>query len=202
MYTFTTTTTTHEEHWNYTFSFAIQTSSGNMWWIWELRLYNKVPVHIKKRNWASANHLEENRDPFCYNMHFIHWMNICHTDFMYMLWLIKCTTIHVLVYYCHKNITNSTIPVFLQFNTTILKLQTLWNYVITDAVKIKLDKDQCIHTKFRSCNGAESNNTHVNKRHVSLDATAIEWGMHKASFLATRYTVHSVPDSPIKMQLL
>jgi hypothetical protein len=44
-----------------------------------------------------------------------------------------------LVYFCHKNITNSTIPVFLQFNTAMLKIQTLRNYVIIDAVK-KLDK--------------------------------------------------------------
>lgn len=48
----------------------------------------------------------------------------------------------------------------------------------------------------------KSNNTYVHKCHVSLDATAIERGMHKASFLATRYTVHYVPDTPNKMQLL
>lgn len=132
MYTFTTTT--HEKQWTYTFSSAIQTSSGNVWWIYELRLYNKVPVHITKK-WGRSNHLEENRDPFCYNMHFIQWMNICHTDCMCIVWPIKCTTIHVLVYYCHNNITNSTIPAFLQFHTAMLKLHTLRNYVVTDAVK-------------------------------------------------------------------
>jgi hypothetical protein len=73
-----------------------------------------------------------------------------------------------LVYFCHKNITNSTIPVFLQFNTAMLKLQTLRNYVIMDAVK-KIGQNQWIHTKFRSCNGVEKY-----KCHVSLDATAIE----------------------------
>jgi hypothetical protein len=46
VYTFTTTK--HEKQWPYIFSFAIQNSSGNVWCIWELRLYNKVPVHIKK----------------------------------------------------------------------------------------------------------------------------------------------------------
>lgn len=45
---YTFTTTKHEKQWPYTFSFAIQTSSGNVWCIWELRLHNKVPVHIKK----------------------------------------------------------------------------------------------------------------------------------------------------------
>jgi hypothetical protein len=48
----------------------------------------------------------------------------------------------------------------------------------------------------------ESNNMYVYKRYVSLDATAIEGGLHKASFLATSYTVHYVPDTPNKMQLL
>jgi hypothetical protein len=47
MYTFTTTK--HEKQWTYTFSFIMQTSSGNVWCIWELRIYNKVPINITKK---------------------------------------------------------------------------------------------------------------------------------------------------------
>jgi hypothetical protein len=45
-----------------------------------IRLYNKVPDHIKE--------LEENKlfkeswDPFCYNMYFIQWIHLYHTDCM------------------------------------------------------------------------------------------------------------------------
>jgi hypothetical protein len=72
-----------------------------------------------------------------------------------------------LVYFCHKNITNSTIPVFLQFSTAMLKLQTLRNHVITDAVKRKnwtnsmdthkIGQTQWIQTKLDKLNGYTQN---------------------------------------------
>jgi hypothetical protein len=44
-----------------------------------IRLYNKVPDHVKK---LEKNKLFESWDPFCYNMHFIQWMNLYCADCM------------------------------------------------------------------------------------------------------------------------
>jgi len=52
----------------------------NMW----IKLYNKLPYHIKTRH---NKIFLENWDPFCSNMHFIQWMNLCHTDCMWIVWV-------------------------------------------------------------------------------------------------------------------
>jgi hypothetical protein len=41
-----------------------------------IKLYNKVPDHIKQLEKNKL--LRESRDTFCYNMHFIQWMNLLH----------------------------------------------------------------------------------------------------------------------------
>ena len=93
------------------------------------------------------------------------------------------------------------IPAFLQVNTATLEPEALRNYVFINSIRKKMDSFWT-HTKFRSCNGVKSNNTYACRMYMSLHANAIEEGKNKASFLASRYTKHNVPDSPIKTQLI
>jgi hypothetical protein len=49
-----------------------------------INLYNKLPYQIKT---GHDKIFLQNWDSFCSNMHFIESMNLCHTDYMWIVWV-------------------------------------------------------------------------------------------------------------------
>jgi hypothetical protein len=92
------------------YNFAIQSFPGKVWWICEL--VSTIRRQITQKHWIISNLLKQNWNPFCYNMHFLEWKNLCHTDYIRIGWvckfdklpylsdLISSDILHYIILYC------------------------------------------------------------------------------------------------------